>query len=431
VSPQIPYDAAPPGRFHARVAIAATGGVFSDGYGLGIVGLALTGAQPQLGLTPTWLGALGGAALLGLFLGALATGPIADRGGRRRVFAWNMGALLVLSLAQFYVQTALQLWLLRLLIGLLLGSDYVVSKALLSELLPSAIRTRALSRLAIAWAVGYAMAYLAGFLLRDSGANAWRLMLATSALPCLLVLPLRLRTPESPVWLTARDRGAEAQAIIARHLGTSVRAPERVPQVIRNTHPWRQLLAAPLRARTLAACTLFTGQVIPYFALGTFVSRVLAALHVTSNQGGGLVYNGSLLVGAIAGQWVVHRLPRRAFMIGSFTITAAALLPLALSDQVWASITVVLFAVFASVLSASTSLVYVYLPELFPAELRASGIGLAIATSRIGSAVSTFFLPLVVAHLGIHAALGLCTAVLGASAAVLFLIAPETRTQSP
>ena len=65
-----------------------------------------------------------------------------------------------------------------------------------------------------------------------------------------------------------------------------------------------------------------------------------------------------------------------------------------------------LFVVFAGVLSAASNLVYVYLPELFPTSLRASGIGLAIAASRIGSAASTFLLPIVVSRYGVHVALG-------------------------
>ena len=71
-----------------------------------------------------------------------------------------------------------------------------------------------------------------------------------------------------------------------------------------------------------------------------------------------------------------------------------------------------LFVIFAGVLSAASNLVYVYLPELFPTSLRASGIGLAIAASRVGSAVSTFLLPVVVSRYGVHVALGACVAVL-------------------
>jgi putative MFS transporter len=88
---------------------------------------------------------------------------------------------------------------------------------------------------------------------------------------------------------------------------------------------------------------------------------------------------------------------------------------------------IALFAVFAGVLSAASNLCYVYLPELFPTDLRASGIGLAIASSRIGSAASTFLLPVVVSGYGVHAALGACVAVLAFGGVACHALAPETR----
>ena len=92
-----------------------------------------------------WLGLLGGASLFGLFAGALLTGPAADRFGRRHIFAYNMALLAALSLLQGLAATAPQLLLLRLAIGFLLGTDYVVSKAA-PDRIHAAARARANSR---------------------------------------------------------------------------------------------------------------------------------------------------------------------------------------------------------------------------------------------------------------------------------------------
>ena len=100
------YDDAPLRPFHLRVAVAGSGGVFSDGYGLGIIGISLSLAEPKLGLSPVWTGLLGGASLLGLFVGALLTGPTADRCGRRPIFAYNMAILAGLSLLQGLADSA-------------------------------------------------------------------------------------------------------------------------------------------------------------------------------------------------------------------------------------------------------------------------------------------------------------------------------------
>lgn len=421
------YDDAPLRPFHVCVAIASFGGVFSDGFGLGVIGIALNRATPELQLDAWWLGLLGGASLAGLFFGALGTGPVADRYGRRPVFAGNMLLLAALSALQFAVVSAPQLFALRFLIGLLLGTDYVVSKALLTEFTPTSFRGRIMSTLSVAWAGGYACAYFTGYALADLGPDTWRWMLATSALPCLAILPLRLVLPESPVWLAAHGRHDEAAAIVARQFGSSV-APPHVDSAAVATHGKFAQLASPAwRNRTLVASIFFTCQVIPYFALGTFVNRVLDALRVKDSFVGGAAYNLALLAGTVLGLWIVDRLPRRTFLVGSFTITALALLPVVLLARLDASLVVVLFAVFALVLSSVSSLCYVYLPELFPTHLRASGIGVAIAASRVGSAISTFLLPVVVEHYGVRTALGACVVVLAGGALFLQARAPETR----
>jgi len=420
----VDYDDAPFGRFHLRLAVASTAGVFSDGFGLGIIGISLAAAGPQLNLNPLWLGLLGGASLAGLFVGALLTGPFADRTGRRPVFAFNMLALGLLSALQFWVDTPAQLLPLRLAIGFVLGTDYVVSKTLLTEFTPARLRGSVLSLLSIAWASGYTLAFATGWGLAGTG-ESWRWMLLSSAVPCLLVLPLRLGVPESPLWLVDHGREAEAEQVIRRRLGDAIRPPVRGPVGVRGR--WRQLFSRRWRRRTLVGCVFFTCQVIPYFAIGTFVTHVISALDVRSGPIGGLAYNGALLLGAIGGVAVVNRLPRRWFLIGSFVLPAAALLALVELPDAGPAVVVVLFALFAGVLSAASNLVYVYLPELFPTDLRASGIGLAVACSRIGSAIGTFLLPLIVASLGVRTALGLCVFVLVVGAVVCLKWAPETR----
>lgn len=423
----IEYDEAPLRPFHLRVAIASSGGVFSDGFGLGIIGIALSRAGAQMHLSAVWLGLLGGASLLGLFAGALLTGPVADRFGRRPIFAHNMLLLGALSVVQSFAGSAAQLLLLRLAIGFLLGTDYVVSKALLTEFTPRTLRGRALGSLSIAWAGGYACAYLVGVLLDRGDPGAWRWTLATSAIPCLLVLPLRLTLPESPLWLANGGREEDAARVVRRVLGETVSPPARREVAAIRRGRWRQLLSARWRGRTAVACAFFTCQVIPYFALGTFVSQVMSALHLRNAHTAGLLYNLALLLGAVAGLITVDRIPRRVFLIGSFYLTAASLLAVSVVPELPPLATIGLFALFAGVLSAASNLVYVYLPELFPTDLRASGIGLAIASSRTGSAFSTFLLPVIVESYGVRTALDACVAVLVLGALVCQRWAPETR----
>jgi putative MFS transporter len=351
---------------------------------------------------------------------------VADRFGRRPIYAYNMAVLGALSMLQGLADSAPQLLALRLAIGVLLGTDYVVGKALLTEFSPRRIRGRILGMLSVAWAGGYACAYFVGFALSGNGPQAWRWMLLTSAVPCLLALPLRITMPESPLWLTNHGYGKLAAGIVRDKLGADIAPPSSTPTARISHGRWRQLLSPAWRLRTFVGCAFFTCQVIPYFAVGTFVSQMMSAMNVKSGFVGGLIYNLALLGGAIGGLMVVDRISRRSFLIGSFGISAAAMFALSVWRNVPAIPMTVLFALFAGFLSAASNLTFVYLPELFPTDLRASGIGLAVAASRTGSAVSTFLLPVVVAAYGVQAALGGCVAVLVIGAVICHRWAPET-----
>jgi putative MFS transporter len=423
----VAYDDAPLRLFHLRVAAGASGGDFCEGFGLGIIGISLGRAAPQLGLTPLWMGVLGGASLASLFAGALLSGPTADRFGRRPIFGYNMAVLGALSVLQFFVHSSVQLLVLRLAIGFVLGTDYAVNKAMLIEFTPRRVRGRILGLLSVAWATGYASAYFVGFALDNVGTEPWRWMLLSSAVPCLLAFPLRVTVPESPMWLTNHGRGAEAAAIVRERLGATVSPPVSTPAHPTHHGRWHQLFSPTWRRNSLVGCAFWTCLVIPYFAVGTFVAQVMSAMNVESGYVGGLIYNFALLGGAVLGLIVVDRISRRSFLVGSFWLAAVTTLALALWTHIPGLAMILLFAVFAGVLSALSNLVYVYIPELFPTDLRASGIGLATAASRTGSAASTFLLPVVVADYGIRVTLGACVAVLVAGAVICQVWAPETR----
>jgi len=424
------YEDIPLNKFHVRVAAAGSGGQFSDGFVLGIVGIVLASAKSDLQLTPLWIAFLGAATLAGLFFGAIITGPIADRIGRSIIFRFDMLLIACLSLSQFFITEAWQLLAIRLVIGLVLGADYVVSKTLVTEHAPRHFRGKLLSLMAVAWAAGYAFAYLAGFLLSGTGDEPWRFMLIASAIPELLVFAVRVGIPESPLWLLLKGKTKEAAAIVARTAGPNVEMPTLPTAPPRKQSRYRELFTSRHRRRTIVGVVFYVCQVIPYFALGTFSPQIMAALGVTNSLAAGATYNVFLLTGAIVGMIIVDRISRRLFLIGSFFIGAALLAALVVLSPSSTLLAIILFAAFALVLAAAANLEFIYPPELFPTEIRASGLGIVTAGSRIGSATSTFLLPLVLAGLGINVALFSCVAILLIGGLVCWLWAPETRRES-
>lgn len=423
------YEDIPLNRFHYRIAIAGAGGQFSDGFVLGIVGIVISSATTALGLTPPWVGLLGAATLTGLFVGALITGPIADRIGRSLIFRFDMLFIACLSLSQFFVEEAWHLLVTRLLIGLVLGADYVVSKTLVTEHAPRHFRGRLLSFLAVAWAAGYVFAYLVGFALHDIGDDAWRYMLIASAIPELIVFAFRVGIPESPLWLMRRGLTDRARAIVDRTAGKDIPLPP-TSGTEQPRAKFSVLFGPQYRWRTLVGITFYVCQVIPYFALGTFSPLVMESLGVTNKLAAGALYNVFLLTGAIIGMVIIDRLPRRVFLIYSFFIGAILLTALVLVAPHSSIGAVALFASFALVLAAAANLEFIYPPEFFPTDVRASGLGLVTAGSRIGSAISTFFLPIIVSGFGVNTVLFGCVGVLVIGGLACWRWAPETRRRS-
>ncbi|WP_086643860.1 MFS transporter [Acetobacter sp. DsW_063] len=422
----IPFENAPSTQFQRRVAISAAGGQFSDGYSLGIIAIALDLAKQPLGLTSWWFGAIGAASLFGLFLGSLVSGSLSDRFGRRPVFTWGMLIFTLIAALQYFSSSAYELFVWRFLLGVALGADYVSCKAMVTEYASASRRGPLLSIMGIAWAAGYLCSFLAGYFIQAGAGDAWRMALLSSALPALATFALRYGIPESPQWLARRGRGDEAQAIVVKCIGQNVGLPVAVSPHSAKLVGYGNLFKQPLLKNLVVGCFFHTSQVVPFFALGTFLPIILSHLGVKDIYFGSIIYNVLMMIGAVAGWYVIDRLPRRTFLVQGFLLTAALLGFLIVWRTAPSYVTVLVFAVLGFVMAGAGILQFVYPPELFPTELRARGVGFEIACSRIGSAISTFLLPVVVDLYGIYASLGACMALSVLAAIICQIWAPET-----
>lgn len=129
----VSYEEAPFGKLHWKVLLGGVFGQYSDGFMLGSIGIALSLATVELGLTPWTLGLIGAASLFGLMFGSLFAGPIVDRFGRQAIYQYTMLIFAGVSILQYFVTSAGQLLALRLLLGLAIGADYAVGVTLVSE----------------------------------------------------------------------------------------------------------------------------------------------------------------------------------------------------------------------------------------------------------------------------------------------------------
>src|SRR5579884_50673 len=416
--------------FLRRLTLATAWGEGLDGFDLGVLSVVLVPLSRELGISPAWAGLIGASSLIGIFFGAPIGGFLTDRFGRKQLFLIDICLFVVLGVLQTFVTGGWQLFAVRLLLGIAIGAEYSIGSSMLSEFVPAHGRGRRVSYMLVFWYGGYLVSVVAAYGLLDGLGWSWRATLATSAIPALIVLGLRIGLPESPRWLMLHGRTDDARAIIDRYLGGEDHMAEAdYGSDSRNEAGWRQLFARGMRSRTFFVCTFYICVVTPYFAIFTFAPKVFESLKL-NEMAGTIFANGIAFLGAIAGMLTIERIGRRNQLIGPFWIMAVALLVVGLWSGAPPMTLVGAFAVFAFCNALTGNLTAVYPTEVFPTDVRATGVGIANAFSRIGAAAGTFLLPIGIEAIG----LGWCM-VIGATlcvigAVVSQLLAPETTGKS-
>ncbi|MFT9015198.1 MAG: MFS transporter [Acetobacter sp.] len=423
-------DEIPSCRLHHFVTLSAAGGTFCDGYAVGVIGAVMPYAVGALHAGSFGSGFLGSGTLFGILAGAVITGPLADRIGRKPLLQAGMLLATVFSVLQLFVTSIPQLTLLRFALGVSLAADYVAGAVYLLEYAPLRNRGKRLSLMLVSWTVGYAVAFQLAYWFCGSGGMGWRISLALGGVPALAVYRLRRHLPESLTWLAARRRMQEAQAVARRHFaGYAVILPlAAAPTPTGGERSLKAMLwSRPVVSRMLVAFVFLTAQIVPYFCIGTFLFEILGDLGIRSGYFLGLIYTAFLVMGALLGQAIIDRMSRRVFLVGTFGITSVLLFVLASGYALSLMAQVALFSVFALTLSASCCMEYVYMAELFPVEVRTSCNGITQSASRICTSICTLVFPVMTQAHGVETVLRLTAALLGFGALYCLIFAPDTR----
>ncbi|QSE92632.1 MFS transporter [Rhodococcus pseudokoreensis] len=424
-----PLDDAPLSTFHKKLAVFSSGGPFLDGYALSIIGVAMVQISGQWNLSSAEQGLIAASTLIGILLGAFAGGWLTDRFGREVLFTLDLVAIIACSVAQFFVEGVVWLIVLRLLLGMAVGADYPIATSLMTEFAPRKYRGPLLGAFVTMWFVGAAAAYVVGEVLaRTAGDDAWRWMLASAALPAVLICVARVGTPESPRWLVSKGKIDKANEVLLKVYGPGVTVAD-LPAEEETNVGVKELLRSGYGKR-MAFITLFwTCSVVPLFAVYAFAPAILGALKLEGDAAhiGSAAITILFMVGCIVALLLVNRMGRRPLLIHSFVWSGLALLLLGLFPGAPSAIIMVLFAAYAVLIGGSQILQWVYPNELFPTEVRGSAVGLASSLSRIGAAIGTFLVPLSLTSLGIGVTMLIAAGVTLFGAVISQMWAPETR----
>uniref|UniRef100_UPI000AD0AC07 MFS transporter n=1 Tax=Piscicoccus intestinalis TaxID=746033 RepID=UPI000AD0AC07 len=207
-------DRLPFTRAHGKLLVGSGIGWALDAMDVGLISFVMLALAHQWQLDAHTLGWIGSIGFVGMALGASLGGLLADRIGRRQVFAVTLLVYGIATGASALVGSVAALIALRFVVGLGLGAELPVASTLVSEYSPRAIRGRMVVALEAFWAVGWILAALLGYLVIPASDNGWRWALAVGIVPTVYALVIRFGLPESVRFLEGRGRHAEAEAAV-------------------------------------------------------------------------------------------------------------------------------------------------------------------------------------------------------------------------
>lgn len=408
-----------------------------DAMDVGLISFIVAALAEQWGLTDTersWIISVG---FIGMAIGATFGGLLADKIGRRSVFALTLLIYGLATGASALVGSVAALLVFRFIIGLGLGAELPVASTLVSEFAPKKIRGRVIVWLEAFWALGWIAAALIGYFVVAGSDNGWRWGLALGAVPALYALIIRIHTPESVRFLETKGKYDEAEKIVQEYeesagpeyeyTGPTLQSPEdadkfAVPQPDKTLSIW----SPSMRRRTAALWIIWFAINFSYYGAFTWIPSLLTA------QGFSLVrsFEFTLIItlaqvpGYFAAAYLIEKIGRRStlgmFLAGS--AVAAILYGQAAAE--WQIIAAGMMLSFFNL--GAWGALYAIGPELYPTSVRGTGTGAAAGFGRIASIITPLLVPLFIGWGGNFLAFSIFSAMFAIAAGAAFFL-PEQK----
>ena len=421
--------------------VLSTGGTLLDGFAIFVLGVAMPLIIAEFHFQPDVVGLIGASLVLGAVFGAGVGGPMADHLGRKPLMLADMIIISAGAATAALANGPAMLFIGQFLVGVGVGIDFPVSSSYVSEVLPRRNRARLMVATIACQSLGMLVAAAITLVLLKSvdSMQNWRLFLAAEGVIALLFFLLRLSEPDSPHWLMARGRFAEAAQAFMRIM------PEQRDAVLQLTRnfgnqtlgsliaPARPagiwiLFSRSYRARTVLVAVPWFLMDIATYGVGLFTPVILGAVDIFGRGGGAIAHDFAaakessaidlfLLFGFIVGIWAVPKFGRiRMQVIGFVGMTCGMILLMVAVYLSNSSLHIPLvltgFIVFNLLMNAGpNSTTFSLAPILFPTQLRATASGFAASVAKIGATFGVFVLPILKGKFGVPAVLAMVVAV--------------------
>ena len=420
----------PIGKFHYTLLWVIGLGWMFDAMDTGLIAFILAKMAEDWQMSPAEKGWVVSIGFVGMAIGAVFSGGLADRIGRRTVFAIT---LVIYSIATALCAFAPNLtWLLvfRFIVGLGLGGQLPVAVTLVSEYIPAQVRGRFIVLLESFWGLGWLLAALISYFVIPK--FGWHIAFLIGGLPAIYVFMILKKVPESIPYLVNRGRIAEAHALVQKlERQCDVEVIEIIevkPVSAQQTVSFKQLWSGNFARRSLMLWLIWFGIVYSYYGIFTWLPSLLVKQGYSIVQSFEYVLFMILaqLPGYVVAAWLVEKWGRKATLASFIAMCAVSAYCFGQASTVSM---IMLWGCMMSFFNLGAwGVLYTYTPEQYPANIRAFGSGWASAIGRMGGIVA----PLVVTHMmvmdqGFSHIFIMFTVVLLAVAVVILVLGEETK----
>lgn len=436
-----PLDQAKFGWFHSKSIFTTGMGVFADGYDLSSIGIVLTFALASFGvksLTGIQSSLLVGSALIGAAVGAVVFGLLANR-GRKAFYGLDVAIMAVAALAQAFVTNVPELIVVRFVLGIGVGADYVLSPLIMGEHANAADRGKSLAfGFGITWGLGATAAAVLYLILQQFNVPPsliWRIVLGAGAVPAASVIYLRRKMPETARYL-ARITGdkQEVENVIAAVIGKH--PVGRVDGSLRDPNSLSYYFARQWKTFLAASALWFLFDIVAYSGILFGPSLIARGIGLSPGTFQLVMEFGFVVPGGLIALSVIDRWGRKPLQVIGFVGMAASLLAFSVYRGEALAVPLIGLILYGTenllqqVGPGSVSASGMLGIELSPTKVRAVVQSLTVAAGRLGAALTAFVFPGIFQSMGESFAIAFLASVAAVAALLTVVAIPETKRQS-
>ncbi|MEQ9918781.1 MFS transporter [Pectobacterium aroidearum] len=377
--------------------------------------LAIAFAMPQLaaewGLGAADIGMIIAASYVGQLVGAIFFGSLAEKIGRLGVLKITIILFVIMDTACLFAWSGTSMMVFRFLQGVGIGAEVPVASSYINEFVGAKKRGRFFLLYEVIFPIGMMFAGIAGYFLVP--VYGWKAMFIVGLIPSIITVPLRWLMPESPRWLAAKGRLAEADAVVSKLENEVLSRGGELPEpVVRTTEKkpashigWRELFTGIYRKRTFTIWALWVCGYMINNGLITWLPTLykkVFGLPIETALAYGWTTSAFGVLASIVCALSIDRVGRKAWYATAFLLAMVPLVTLTFLGATSAVQILVCATVAYAILQTITFSLYLYSSELYPTRLRAIGTGLGSAWLRAGSAVGPLLVGFIVGNFGIR-----------------------------